>query len=94
VSTSESARYVLREEDVSYYYLQVEILWLAGFTTTVEGIRDHLPPTERAHLSDGLAALVARSWLKVQAIRASDCDDRAAYDNCYVPVRQVGPSAR
>ncbi|MEO8694181.1 MAG: hypothetical protein ABI658_11730 [Acidimicrobiales bacterium] len=91
-STSGSAKYVPREEDLNYYYLQVEMLWLAGLATTVEQIRHHLPPTERAHLADGLAALVTRNWLKVQDIPASSRDEQAAYDNCYVPVRTTGGS--
>ena len=57
----------MTEDDLNYYYAQIELLWLTGFRTTFERIWDHLPPTERhvAHLTAGLATLVERNWLKV-----------------------------
>src|SRR5688572_10772996 len=56
------------EDDLNYYYHQIETLWLAGYATTFEQIHDHLPVTERAHLIKGLAALMARNWLKLQEL--------------------------
>ena len=75
------------EADLHYYYTQVEVLWLAGLATTFEQIQEHLPPTERAELTDGLAALVARNWLKLQPLPLSHQIDQADYEICYVPVR-------
>ncbi len=86
-STVDSARYVPREDDLNYYYVQVEMFWLAGLATTFERIRDHLPPTERANLSESLAAMAARCWLKLQEIPVSGREDQPDYEKCYVPVR-------
>ena len=79
----------MTEDDLNYYYAQIELLWLTGFRTTFERIWDHLPPTERhvAHLTAGLATLVERKWLKLHEMPVSGPSDEIIYETCYVPIR-------
>jgi hypothetical protein len=83
------------EADLSYYYEQVEILWLGGFGTTFAQIVDHLPATERhiPRLTEGLATLVDRNWLKLHDIPVSGSSDEGCERRCYVPIRKpVSPT--
>ena len=79
----------MTEDDLNYYYEQVELLWLTGLRTTFERIWDHLPRTERhvAHLTAGLATLVERNWLKLHEVPVSGQGNETVYENCYVPIR-------
>ena len=72
---------------MNFYYNQIEMIWLAGLATTFQGIREILPPTERTNLTAGLATLVARNWLKLEALPLSNPEDQADYEICYVPVK-------
>jgi len=81
----------ITEDDLNYYYDQVERFWLTGLSTNFAQIRDHLPATEHARLPEGLATLIGRNWLKLQEIPVTDHDDRADHETCYVPVKKVRP---
>ena len=78
------------EDDLNYYYDQIETCWLAGYATTFEQIHDHLPATERGHLTEGLGALLARNWLKLEELPIRDGEHSIDCQTCYVPVRQTG----
>jgi hypothetical protein len=77
------------EDDLNYYYNVVETLWLGGFGTTIERIQDRTRPKEvhTFHLSEGLAALVERNWLKVQQTPIGTWSDEIVYETWYIPVR-------
>ena len=78
------------EEDLNYCYYGVETMWLGGTNPTLEQIRDRIRPKERdtSRLAEGLAALVARQWLKIQQIPISAWElETPDYEAWYVPIR-------
>ena len=81
----------MTEDDLHYYYDLVETLWLGGFGTTIERIRDRTRPqgVHFSHVQEGLATLVERQWLKVQQIPIGTWSDETVYETWYVPVRET-----
>ena len=80
---------MVTEDDLNYYFYVVETLWHGGTNPTLERIRNRIRPAERdsSHLAEGLAALVARKWLKVEQIPVSPWRPETLYETWYVPIR-------
>ena len=80
---------MITEDDLNYYYYVIETLWLGGTNPTLERIRNRIRPMERdgSHLAEGLAALVARNWLKVEQIPVSPWSPKTLFETWYVPIR-------
>jgi hypothetical protein len=91
LASTHSDRRPMTEDDLNHYYDLVETLWLGGFGTTIERIRDRTRPqgAHFSHLQEGLATLVARQWLKVQQIPIGTWSDETVYETWYVPVRET-----
>lgn len=79
---------MVTEDDLNYYYMVVETLWLGGTSPTIEQIRTRLCPTERdnSRVAEGLAELIARQWLKVEQIPIRVWDTESIFETWYVPI--------
>jgi len=78
----------MTDDDLNYVYFLVEALWIGGTSPTFERIRDRVrPPVGVAQLTEALAILVERDWVKVQQVPIGAWSDKVIYEKWYVPIR-------
>jgi hypothetical protein len=79
---------MVTEDNLANYYHVVDALWLDGSNPTLERIRERMGPRDSSNLTEGLAALIARRWLKVEQIQVSSWRPETPYETWYVPIRE------
>jgi hypothetical protein len=84
---------MISDDELGFYYEQVETLWLGGVSPTLEHLRERIGPGEAdaRQFAEGLATLVERGWVRVQEISvgawSAEVASEVRYETWYIPVR-------